>query len=602
MRATLAALLLIVICAWFTYGAVGKSQFILLDDDLHITHNPHFRPDGSLWNIWKEPYQGLYIPVTYTVWAAQKAIFDRYWGTWDSRGTTENYRQASSRLYHSTNLVLHIANTALVFFILLELSGASWAALLGALFFSLHPVQVEPIAWISGLKDLLSGFFSLAAIHGYLSYSRLCQAGKHSWKRYAWATGSYLLALLSKPSSVVVPLIALALDNLGRGTSVRWAGLRLLPWFAAALPLAWIAKISQPDIHITFIAPWLLRPAIASDALTFYFSKVLVPLGLSPDYGRNPLMLKSSNWRWITWLVPVLLFIVLRRQPSKAKAPFLVFISALAPVLGFVPFYFQEFSTVADRYLYLAMVGPAAGLTWIVARHPRRPILIASALVLLLLGGLARTQTAQWADSTTLFTHAIRVNPNSVLCHNNLGTLREEKGEWLEALYHYQEVIRISPENLAGHYNSGRLFARVGRFDLAEREFIYVLSRDPNIADAQYAYGMVLLRTNRLEEAKTHLFLALNQRPGHAETLSQLGNAFRLAEDCPQALRYFEAALQRNPNLPESNHGKGICLAKQGNSTLAARYFEKAAQREPGWDAPRHALASLSTARATVKR
>lgn len=597
MRSTAVAIALILFAAWFGYGSTGKNQFILLDDDLHITNNPHLKPTGSLLNIWKAPYQGLYIPMTYTVWAAQKALFEKYWGTWGAGESAASTREASARFYHWTNWLLHVANTLLVFFVLMELVGAQWAAVAGALLFCLHPVQVEPVAWISGLKDVLSGFFSLLALLGYLRHSRLTRAGVKSRALYGFATFAYALALLSKPSSVVVPLVALILDTLGRGVSLRWAAPRLLPWMIAAVPLAWLAKATQPDGDITFIAPWSLRPLVAADALTFYFSKLLVPLGLSPDYGRNPLLLQTLSSRWITWLVPLLLAFVLRRQDRRTKAVFLVFLVVIFPVLGFVPFYFQEFSTVADRYLYLAMLAPAAWLAWTAAKYPAWPARFGICLLLATLGILARNQIAHWTDSISLFTHSIRVNPNSVLCHNNLGTLREEKGEWLEALYHYKEVLRISPSNLAGHYNSGRILARVGRFDLAETEFLYVLNREPNIADAQYAYGMVLLRTNRLEEAKTHFFLALKQRPGHPETLSQLGSSFRLMGDCVRGTQYYDLALERDPDLPEANHGKGTCLAKQGSSVIASRYFERAAKREPNWEAPRHALASLSTSR-----
>ena len=277
---TFAALLLITVVVWFTYAKVGESQFVLLDDDLHITHNPHLQAGASLGGLWKQPYQGLYIPVTYMVWAAQKALFDRYWGTWGGETTGPLRREASARFYHRTNGLLHWANTLLVFFILMELAGCHWAAIAGALLFSLHPVQVEPVAWISGLKDVLSGFFALLALLGYLKGSGLRASEKKSGWLYAGASIAFLLALFSKPSSVVVPAIALALDCLGRGTPWRCALRRLGPWIAAAVPLAWLAKISQPSIHITFVTPWILRPSVAADALTFYFSKVLLPLGL----------------------------------------------------------------------------------------------------------------------------------------------------------------------------------------------------------------------------------------------------------------------------------------------------------------------------------
>src|SRR5690606_27079675 len=128
-------------------------------------------------------------PVTYTAWAVQRALFQRYWGTWGDGG---NSRQSEARLYHTVNLVLHAANTLLVFHLLLALGGVGWAALAGALLFGVHPVQVEPIAWISGLKDVLSGFFSLLCLNVYLSAGRrLRDKEKGAASRYSLAAFLY---------------------------------------------------------------------------------------------------------------------------------------------------------------------------------------------------------------------------------------------------------------------------------------------------------------------------------------------------------------------------------------------------------------------------
>jgi protein O-mannosyl-transferase len=595
--------MLITAVGWFTYRSVGDHKFVLLDDDLHLAHNPHLKDSESLVGIWKEPYQGLYIPVTYTVWAAQKALFNRYWGTWEP-GVAP--RESSARLFHWTNWALHVANTFLVFLILMELLGGAatpWAALSGALLFCLHPVQVEPIAWISGLKDVLSGFFGLLAVLGYLRSSR-AQREKlpGQWIAYGWATFAYLLALLSKPSTVAIPLIALALDCLGRRAPFRASALRLLPWMLAALPLAWFAKVNQPSIHMSYVAPFFSRPLIASDALTFYFSKVIVPIGLAPDYGRHPLRFLTSNWRWVTWCVPILMVFVLRKRARSTQMAFAIFLAALMPVLGFIPFYFQEFSTVADRYLYLAMVGPAVWLACGVARLPNWRTGLGVALLLGVLCTFARRQAGHWTDSIALFDHTIRINPDSVLAHNNLGTLLEEKGQWLEAAYHYNEVLRIAPENMAGHYNYGRLLARLGKFEMAMAEFEQVLRQEPGIPDAQYSLGLVLLRLNRLEESKAHFFQALSLRPGHPDTLAYLGANFRLSGNCPQAVRYYDAALERRPSLGEANFGKGKCLAKEGKTEMAAKYFERAAQQDPAWDAPQKALADLRVSARETQR
>ncbi len=585
---------LITVAAWLTYKEVGNSQFVLLDDDLHLSNNPHLSSPASLWGIWEAPYQGLYIPMTYTVWAAEKAAFDRYWGTWGRKASGPASREAIARFFHWVNWGLHLATTLLALALLWEWLGNPWAALVGALFFCLHPLQVEPIAWVSGLKDVLSGFFAMAALVGFLKFSRKRQEGqKEAGRFYAWASLAYVLALLSKPSAIAVPLIAFLIETLGRRASWKTTALGLIPWFAMAIPLALITKLSQPSLNLSYLPPWFDRPIIAFDALTFYLSKILAPTALAPDYGRHPLQLLHSNWRWATWAVPILIPFLLLRRRRGTQSAFAVFAAALLPVLGFVPFFFQEFSTVADRYVYLAMLGPAALVGGLFVYTKRIVVQGAIALLLVGLAFVSHAQVRHWTDSIALFRHTIRINPDSILAHNNLGTLLEEKDQWLEAAYHYSEVIRLAPDNPAGHYNYGRLLARLGNFEMALEQFAAVVRGQPHLPEGQYSMGLVLLRLGRRAEAKPHFIAALQARPKHADTLAYLGTTFREEKNCETALRYYEQALELKPGSAEANLGKGQCLVDKGQASRAVPFFEKAAQLDPHWQAPKQALALL---------
>ncbi len=591
MRAAVIAAFLIAVC--LTFRGVGESEFVLLDDDMHISNNPHLRNDGGgLEKIWAEPYQGLYIPVTYTAWAAQKAVFEKYWATWGPGGKR---REAEARFYHSVNLGLHATNAFLVFTLLSLLLGVPWVSLAGALLFTFHPVQVEPIAWISGLKDLLSGFFSLLFLILYLSAGiRLRAKQKGVAWRYAAAALFFPLAMLSKPSAVMLPVIAFFFEWGVLREKALTAAMRTGVAALLALPLAWITKAAQPSFNLTYVAPWFTRPLIASDALTFYFSKLLVPLRLAPDYGRHPSLFLNSPWPWSTWLVPTLLFYVLLKRRRTTQTAFAVFLAALAPVLGFIPFYFQEFSTVADRYLYLAILGPILLACVYLKDHPTVKAKAFVAVALVVLCGLSHRQAGYWRDSTALFEQTIAVNPNSILAHNNIGTILEEKGDNLQAAYHYREVLRIEPGNIAGHYNLARLLAKLGHVDWAIDEFRQVIAKAPGIADAQFSLGILEARKGNYEEAKAHLFLSLHQRPTHTPTLAQLGTVFRETDDCAQALKYYDATLFREPSSPEALFGKGKCLRKMGKRKDAIRYFEAAAQVMPDWDTPKKEVAELT--------
>src|SRR5207244_11687944 len=127
-------------------------------------------------------------------------------------------------------------------------------------------------------------------------------------------------------------------------------------WLALAIAGAIVAKLSQPARFAGIVVPLWTRPFIAGDALAFYLRKLVWPLRLGVDYGREPAPTLASHWPYVTSIVPITIAVMLwikRRAWTPALAGAVVFGLGLLPVLGFVPFDFQIYSTVADHYLYL---------------------------------------------------------------------------------------------------------------------------------------------------------------------------------------------------------------------------------------------------------
>jgi hypothetical protein len=160
------------------------------------------------------------------------------------------------------------------------------------------------------------------------------------------------------------------------------------------------------------------RPFIAGDALAFYLGKLAWPVGLCADYGRTPEEVLGHAWGYLTWLAPAVLGVLVWR--GRARRPMLLAAAALfslglLPVLGFVPFIFQQFSTVADRYAYLALLGPAVALAWWLSTQRRPAAGVATSAVLAALGFLSAFQTLHWYNNGTFWTHTIRHNPRSWL-------------------------------------------------------------------------------------------------------------------------------------------------------------------------------------------
>ena len=288
---------------------------------------------------------------------------------------------------------------------------------------------------------------------------------------YAGATAALLLALLSKPAAAAVPLMA---GVLGVGILRRRLTTVLLeisPWMACAVLAGAITKELQPDraTAMAFVPSIAERPLVALDAASFYLGKLFVPLDLSADYGRTPQFVFSAASFQVGWiLLPALLVALLlarhRRLPLVALA---LFGAWLAPVLGLVAFNFQRISTVADRYVYLAMLGPALLAAWIVARWWNRPVLAAAAAILGLFAALSFLRLGAWHDTPALFSNALKVNPHSAVARYHLGYQAFLEGRRDEAIELYRKSLECRPDLVETHIGLARAFFASGKVEEA---------------------------------------------------------------------------------------------------------------------------------------
>lgn len=235
---------------------------------------------------------------------------------------------------------------------------------------------------------------------------------------YALATAAFILALLSKPAAMTVPILAAVLQVVYLRRSPAAAIRFLWPWVLLALPCAIVARAIQKPPRFDVAIPFHDRPLIAGYAIAFYLGKIVFPWRLGIVYPRaTPAELMPRDVIYYTWLVPTAITALLwerRRQWRPLIAAALWFLCGLLPVLGFTRFDFQIYSTVADRYLYLPMFGVALAAGWILCRpcSLARPktIALACAILLAVLGIRSWFQTLAWHDTDSLFRNAHTVN------------------------------------------------------------------------------------------------------------------------------------------------------------------------------------------------
>ena len=525
-----------------------ENGFVNWDDDVNFLNNPEYR--GLGWNqlVWMFTtfHMSLYRPVTWVTFGMDYLL----WGM-------EPFG------YHLTSLVIHVAN-AVVFYriarrligfafegaqesemILLEIS-AGFAALL----FSIHPLRVEAVVWLSARNDIVSGFFFLVSIYFYLGYAQPLQAGKTDFKFLTFAVLAYVLSLLSKGMGITLPAVLLLLDfyplrRLGweRGSffakDPKKILLEKLPFILLAAAASVLALVGKQEYHILWSLKEYGAAARATQflfGLAFYLWKTVAPWGLSPLYevrGFEP-----SSWQFVASVSTVslvgLIVLMTRKRWPAGPVSALYYATILAPVSGIAQFGKQA---VADRYSYLACLGWAlllgGCLLGILQSRNKRRInrtiwslgTAASALIVIWLGTLTWGQTRVWHDSEVLWKHAITLDQESSIAHNQLGNVLADRNALEEAIEQYRQALRINPANAGAQYNLAMALDDRGDLDGAIQHYEDTLRLDPTHAYAHNNLGAILFQRGELDRAIDHFQQALKARPELAQARDNLSRA-----------------------------------------------------------------------------
>lgn len=502
------------------YGTTCGFGWLDWDDGINVTRNPGLNP-VTLTNVagfWSRPYQGLYIPVSYTFFAGEvllsRAIF-----------SAEPDLPPDPRPFHTISVLLHACCVLLVWRLIVSQGSGTWPALAGALLFAVHPLQVESVAWISEQRGLLATALSLAAMLFHLRTAADASPSRRPWTTCAGLV-CFGLATLAKPQAIVVPLLLIILESRKPHWSILGMARSLWPWFVMSVAVGVITKLQQPSEWSwsgAAVAP-LLRPFVAGDALCFYAGKLLLPIGLCIDYGRTPAVVLDSPWLCLRaaaalgalagiWITPGL---------RSCRVPIGLALAGLLPVLGFVPFTFQGFSTVTDRYAYLPMLGPALGLAFVLTgpkgHRAQRLLQWGVCLWLLVLAGLAIRQASVWRSPATVNAHAVLVNPHTSGARLGLAASLIAEDRLVEAA----DVLRRAVE------------------------------LNPDYAKAQYELGSTLHKLGKSKEAEVHYRAALRLKPGWAYVHNDLGILLAQQGRSADAVIHFREAVALRPDLPAS--------------------------------------------------
>lgn len=546
----------------------------------------------SLIHYWRHSAVDLYIPITYSVWIIAAAV-----GSWFS---SLPLNPPNPHWFHALNLLVHLVSTGLAFRLLLELFGRPWAAFAGAMIFAIHPVQVEAVAWASGLKDVLAGMLSLTSIwlvvRGIKRTPKPAAIWKCSW--YIIALLAYAAALLAKPSAVVTPILMAIMGHWALGLSWRRLAVVLWPWVVLAIPCMIWTKLVQPAVVLASASPLYARPLVALDAIGFYLLKLLWPVGLCIDYGRTPSWVLSQGWKQGLWAIPILPAIglwLMRRRFSWGLVGAAIFLGALSPMLGLVRFDFQHYSTVADHYLYLPMLGASVGICALAIHPQRRRWWIGSGVAAaVILMALSIAQVRHWKNTPSLFEQVLRVNPRSWAGHNSLSAWWLMQGDPRRARVEAQDAVRINPASAPAWVNLGAALALERDLDGAQSAYQRAIDANPADATAHAAMGGLLGQLGQFDDARRHCLMAIELDDGQPTAWLNLGTLDAAQARWPDARRHLARAVELSPRDVRARTNYAIALIMTGEVESAKAQLQLALQIDPAFIPARNTLQQLN--------
>jgi protein O-mannosyl-transferase len=519
------------------FSPVLRNGFVGYDDPDYVTRNPQVIA-GLSWRLvawaFTTPHASNWHPFTWISHALDCSLFG-----------------LAPAGHHLTSLLLHAANTALLFLWLSAATGFFGRSAFVALVFGLHPLHVESVAWVAERKDVLSAFFMLLALIAYTRY-----ASSPSAARYLLIVAAFIAGLLSKPMIVTLPVLLLVIDRWPLKRTESWGRLiveklplLLLSGLSAAMTL-W-AQRAGGSVATLNALPFELRDHNGGFSYLVYIAKTFWPVDLAvfypfPLHGLAPWKLTLTSFvapavGWLAWRT--------RHTRPWIAVGWIWYFVALLPVIGLVQVGMQA---MADRYMYIPMIGLLIPITWELARLPVARW--AAPLVLATLAVVSWRQISVWRDGVTLWTHTLAVTSDNFVAHDNLGVELDALGRHDEALAQYRETLRIEPGDRNG---------------------------EANYAQASFAKGERLFNAGHPDEALSAFREGLHYSSGNALAHSYVGAILTERGDLPGAMAEFRQALALNPSLARAYMGLGVALARSGRTVDAERALQQSIEHDP---------------------
>jgi tetratricopeptide (TPR) repeat protein len=530
------------------YEPIRHNDFIQYDDQPYVTENPNVKGGITQQSV---------------IWAFTKSHAANWHPiTWLSHMLDCEIYGLNPLGHHITSLLIHIANSLLLFLLLSKMTGSVWPSAFVAAAFALHPVHVESVAWVAERKDVLSGLFWMLTMLAYVHYVR-----RPNVRRYVLVLLAFVMGLMSKPMVVTLPFVLLLLDYwpLGRlvwqphgstintqkqqSVSAIYQKASIYHLLAEKVPMLVLSAISSV---ITFVVqkqgievvaslkywPLYMRVINTLGNYSNYIAKMLYPKGLAVLY---PLPEKMTIDAAVLAVMGVTVLLVLwRRGRPWLVVGLLWYLGTLVPVIGLVQVGLQ---IMADRYTYLPSIGIFLIIAWGAQeifskmRYSKAILASGAAAALIAMVLMTRIQVGYWQDSPTLFGRTIAVTENNFIIHNNYGVHLFLQRQYDEAIRYFKEATRICPAFLPARQNLCQTLLEQGKLDEAITCLTKALQeRDdwPEMHKMYNGLGWAYEQKGNLTLAKINYRKALSIKPDYELARNNLASVLAKQSKSPQ--------------------------------------------------------------------
>ena len=576
-----------------------RNGFVNYDDPDYVTRNARVL-QGLNWSNLKWAFgtdnpAANWHPLTWLSHMADVQVFGlRPWG------------------HHLINIMLMAADAALLFLFLAMMTRKSWPSAAVAALFAVHPLNVEPVAWVAERKQELSLFFMFLTLIAYAWHVK-----KPGFGRYLAVAFLLALALMSKVMIMTLPFVLLLLDYwpLGRfsqrdttGITTRFLNTFFLlvaekiPLFLLSTLAGWITVgIHRKEGALTASMPlfWRLKNAIYSYAV--YLWKAVWPTRLAVFYPHPENHLPLWQVVLAALVIVAISALVWKYRTKKyLTVGWLWYLGTAFPMIGLIQSGRQG---MADRYGDLPLIGVFIALVWLAAEaiekqkvSPSIPVLSFAAVALLLMFQTHR-QIAFWKDSETLFVHAVQVTKYNGIAENNLGAALMDKGDMAAAFPHFQAAVQYAPDLGSAHYNLGVALYRQGQIQEAANQYRLAIAHAGDAQEAAQAHnnlGVLYLGMNNLAAAKAEFDKAIALNPNEVNSYLARGTIEFQSGNINDAFVDFSQAVSRAPS-PLSFYWLGRAEEAKGDFVRAKVAYQAALRMAPGMTEARTRLNSLQT-------